>query len=706
MTATRPTPTSGIDQRTAAPTALRWAVAAGLVALVVLVVVLISGGGGPQPVPVGLPDSGPVTGWGLPAVRLLADLAAMVTLGLLLGAALLLPSPRAALADVPAGAVALAARTATVWLVAVVVEAVFQVSDILGEPLGDVLDPTLLRSFLGQTSEGRALLVQAGLVVVVSIGARVATTTRGAALAATLAVIAVVPPALTGHAASAGSHDLAVASLAVHVVAASVWVGGLAGLAWTGIHGVDTLRHAVPRYSTIAGWCFVAVAVSGVVNAAVRLGAISALLTSAYGVLVLAKVAALTALGVFGWRHRRRTVPTLLERAGTATGRRESARLFLTVAAAELVVMGATVGLAVGLSRTPTPTRDTAVSPVAGLLGFPMPAAPSAHSLLLGWVPDGFALTFLALAALLYAHGVRAVRRRGDRWPWGRVTAWYAGLVVFAWSTVGGLGVYSHVMFSAHMIAHMLLSMVVPIGLVLGAPVTLALRALPGPRVRGELGPRQLLLAVLHSKPFRVLTFPLVALALFVGNLYAIYFTPLFNSLMSSHLGHVVMEFHFLAVGFLFFFVLVGIDPTPWRLPAIARIGLLFAAMPFHAFFSIAVMSGDQVLAPAYFRSLHRPFSTDLLGDQHLGGGIGWAMGELPIMLVLGAVFVQWIRSDQREAERFDRVADRAQRRTSSGNAAGTPAGSDPLADYNAYLAALAAQDAQDDRRRDEGKPR
>jgi cytochrome c oxidase assembly factor CtaG len=249
------------------------------------------------------------------------------------------------------------------------------------------------------------------------------------------------------------------------------------------------------------------------------------------------------------------------------------------------------------------------------------------------------------------------------------------------------------VLFSAHMVAHMLLSMVVPIGLVLGAPVTLALRTLPGPRVPGELGPRQLLLAVLHSRVAKVVLHPLVAFALFVGSLYGIYFTPLFATLMSNHLGHVVMEFHFLTVGFLFFFVLVGIDPAPVRLPSIARIGLLFAAMPFHAFFSVAIMGGDTVLARSYFQALDRPYSTDLLGDQHLGGGIGWALGELPVLLVLGAVFVQWTRTDARDAARFDRDADRASRRAAAGN---TPV-DDELSRYNTYLASLAERDRRPD---------
>jgi putative copper resistance protein D len=162
------------------------------------------------------------------------------------------------------------------------------------------------------------------------------------------------------------------------------------------------------------------------------------------------------------------------------------------------------------------------------------------------------------------------------------------------------------------------------------------------------------------------------------------------------------MEFHFLTVGFLFFFVLVGVDPAPRRIPAIARIGLLFAAMPFHAFFALALMSAHNVIAQGYYSALNRPYRTDLLGDQYLAGSVAWAMGELPILLVLAAVFVQWARSDSREAVRFDRTAERARRRTESSPATGVVDPDDELGRYNAYLASLAARE----HRHDEGTPR
>jgi hypothetical protein len=202
----------------------RWVLGAVLVTTAVLVVVLLAGGGAPQPVPVGLPDAGPITGWGLPLVRLAADLLGIVTLGLLLAAAFLLPSPAAGLADLPARATIWAGRTATAWLVVVGVEVVLTVSDILGLPPGTVLEPTLLRSFLGQTSQGRGLLIQGALVVVVAGLARSSQTTRGAAVSMLVALAALAPPGLTGHAASAGSHELA-----------GRWTGG-AGLGGAGWH--------------------------------------------------------------------------------------------------------------------------------------------------------------------------------------------------------------------------------------------------------------------------------------------------------------------------------------------------------------------------------------------------------------------------------------------------------------------------------------
>jgi cytochrome c oxidase assembly factor CtaG/putative copper export protein len=645
------------------------------VAAVTLVVALVGGGGAPQATLPGIPDPGPVTGWGLPLVRLATDLAAVCAVGLALTAAFLLPASSARLRGERARDAGGVVWPALAMLLLALVQIPLTLSNVLAEPLGSVSTPTLLSQFVTQTDLGRALAAQMVLAAALAVTAFLVESTAGAVWLLVLALACLVPQALVGHAASAVGHTLAVGSLLVHVLAASLWVGGLLGLALAARRGVAGLRHAVPRFSTLALWCFTAVAVSGVVNAAVRLGSVEALLTTSYGGLVLAKTGALLVLAAFGQRQRSLVVPGLVRGSAPVA--------FAKVAVAELAVMAATFGLAVALGRTPTPSVPPLPDdPGSQILGFAMPAAPTAARLTFGWTADGFAIVILALGVALYAAGVLKLLRRGDRWPVGRSVAWGAGWLVFAYATSGGVGLYSHVLFSVHMVGHMLVSMLAPVLLVAGAPATLALRALPGPRVKGERSPRQLLLGALHSRVARVLTHPVVAFAIFVGGIYALYFSSLFPWLMSGHLGHTLMQVHFLLAGFLFFYVIMGVDPRPRPIHPLLAVGLLFVATAMHAFFSLALMSSREVLAESYFTSLRRPYAQDLLADQHLGGGLSWGLGELPIVLVLGVVLVRWVRADDREARRSDRAADRA---------AETGA-VDELAAYNAYLASLNAR--------------
>jgi putative copper resistance protein D len=243
-------------------------------------------------------------------------------------------------------------------------------------------------------------------------------------------------------------------------------------------------------------------------------------------------------------------------------------------------------------------------------------------------------------------------------------------------------------MFSAHMVQHMLLSMVVPIFLVLAAPVTLALRTLP--RRPGEVGPRDWLNTVVHSRVVQFLSNPIVASAIFVLGFYGLYFTGLFPWLMQGHWGHFFMDVHFLAAGALFFWALIGVDPGPHRPPFLVRMVIMLVVMPLHSFFSIALMMSSAPLAESYYAALQRPYAVDLLADQHTGAAIGWATGEIPMVIVMAAMFVQWMRADEREAKRTDRRQERA---------AATGQGRDELADYNAYLARLSgrADDARQD---------
>ena len=610
----------------------------------VMVLLLEVGGGAPQPAVGDIPSPGEFVGWAVPFAKLVTDVSAVATIGFLLGAVFLLPSSRAEVEGLSVQSVRLAFWWAVVWSGATIALFFLNVSDIFARPLGDLSSP-FITGYAG-TSAGRAVLLQAAGAALVAVATRWTIGTRALAGALGLALATLAPITLTGHSASSGSHDLATTSLLLHVIGVTLWVGGLAALGWVALRGSKRLGAGITRFSALAVWAFVIVGVSGLVNASVRLGSIDALLGSTYGRLVLLKVGALVALGVFGYAQRRRIVQ---QGAG-----------FLRLALTELFIMAATIGLAVALSRTPTPVGENVLkTPLEELLGGPLPPAPTLGRILWGWTGSGMGLAIVGLGTALYLSGVWALRKRGDAWPVGRTLSWLTGMVVIAWATFGGLGVYSHVLFSAHMASHMLLSMVAPIFLILGAPMTLALRTLPGPRRTGEVSPRAMLQSILHSRLMTFFTHPLVGPLLFVGSLYGLYFSSAFETLMGNHWGHTIMELHFLAVGSLYYYVLIGIDPAPRQLPSIARFGMLIVTIPFHAFFAIAVMSSNTVFAGDYWRALERSYRTDLLADQYLGGGMAWAMGEIPLVLVMGALLWQWFRSDAREAKRFDRSEDR-----------------------------------------------
>ena len=262
--------------------------------------------------------------------------------------------------------------------------------------------------------------------------------------------------------------------------------------------------------------------------------------------------------------------------------------------------------------------------------------------------------------AVVYLAAVRRLRRRGDAWPVGRTVAWLLGCLVLLFATSSGIGRYMPAMFSMHMAAHMLLSMLTPILLVLGAPVTLALRALPAAgreRPAGSAGMAAGGAAFAGCRA--LLTNPFVATVLFVAGFYGLYFGGIFDAAVGSHAAHLAMNLHFLLSGYLFYWVVIGIDPTPRPIPPLGKLAMVFASLPLHAFFGVVLMGTKTVLGESFYRSLQLGWHTDLLGDQRLGGGIAWAAGEVPLVVVMIALLIQWRRSDQRTATRLDRAADR-----------------------------------------------
>ncbi|UAJ78901.1 cytochrome c oxidase assembly protein [Leifsonia sp. ZF2019] len=317
-----------------------------------------------------------------------------------------------------------------------------------------------------------------------------------------------------------------------------------------------------------------------------------------------------------------------------------------------------------------------------------MPTAPPTLARLVALHPQPVPVipVLMLVLAGLYTAGVVLLLRRGDRWPVSSAVFWALGILSVLAMTATGIDGYGMELFSVHMVQHMVLSMLAPIFLVLGAPITLALRALPA-RPAGTFSARSLLLSVLHSAPARFVAHPATALVLFLGSLYGLYFTPAFDGLMSTMWGHNLMLLHFVAIGFLYFWCVLGVDPTPRRAsrglrkyaaPTV-RILELAATAPFHAFFGVMLMM-SVALVVGFYRIPISGWGIAPLADQAVGGGIAWGFTELPTVFVLGVLLLQWQRSDERTTRRRERSAARAEAERRS---------------YNDYLQRLAARDRE-----------
>lgn len=607
------------------------------------------------------------------ASKFFAVLSSFITIGALLALAFLVLDKDGKLSTSGAKIRSIISISAFAWFFSSVLNILFTLANILGESVTAVLDPAVLQSFVLQISLGQYLFFQTLIALFVAITSRLLTSSGYTAILLLISLIAISAPVFQSHAASSGSHALAIGSLLIHVIALSFWVGGVIAIA---LLNQEDRKISLPRFSQVALWAAIAVVISGVVNASARLN-FAAAWSSSYAYVVILKVLITFVLLYFGYKHRNYLA------AKPSVDWRAMTRL-ISVEAAIMIFVTA---LGSWLSSNQPPSRDSQepFNAALAIAGMEMPGAPNFTRILFEYDPSIFMIGLLVLAVALYIKGVVILTRRGDKWPVGRTISFALGISAIDFATSGGLGVYAHFAFSWHMVAHMVLGMIAPIGIVLGAPITLALRTLPQSRDGQELGVRGLLIKALHSRYARVLTNPVVALAIFDGSLFALYFTSLFGGMMQSHQGHLFMSIHFILTGILFFHVIVGVDPNPRKVPHIIRIVILFAAMSIHAFFSVALMSASTLIDGGYFESLQRPWSLDLLADQRTGGAIGWAMGEIPILIALVATFIQWMRDDSHEAKRIDRNTARMA-------ALGQP---DELAQYNLYLNNLNKKDRE-----------
>lgn len=630
-----------------------------------LILALWFGGGADAP---RFSDPGAVVRWGLPLAKLALHVSTAITLAGLIFS--LFALTKGAEQERALGVVSWAS---TGWTLSALIHLILTyvsasgVSLDLGPAFGEGLWLFVTEIELGTLYAFN--LVGAGVVALLAIAIR---SQLGLLVTAAAAVGAVYPLAETGHASADTSHSLAVNSMLMHLLGVSVWLGGLVLVFAFRKEQPTRFVELLKRYSTLALISYLAIAVSGVTSAALRIPNFDGLF-SAYGLIILAKVALFIALGGIGFAHRR----WLLSAQRPVS--------FWRLAIVEVVIMAATFGLATALGRTAPPVLDTPLKPPTPaqiLSGDPLPPELTPLRYLTVWDFDILWLSICAFAAYFYLDGVRRMRARGDTWPLSRTISWLLGLLTLAYVTNGALNAYQEYLFSVHMIGHMVLSMFVPILLVLGAPVTLLSRAVVA-RKDGSRGMREWVLWAVHTPYATLVTHPIFAALNFALSLVLFYYTPLFRWATEQHLGHQWMLVHFLITGYLFAQALIGVDPTPHRTGYPLKLMLLIGTMGFHAFFGLSLMNEQTLLLADWFGSMGRTWGEDPLTDQSTGGAIAWGIGEIPTLLLVLAVVRQWSKSDAREQKRSDRASDRS--------------GNEDLAAYNQMLAERA--NAEDRRR-------
>jgi putative copper resistance protein D len=528
-------------------------------------------------------------------------------------------------------------RAAAVWVISSGLLIAFDSADSNGLSLARIADPSALRFALFSGDFGRAWMVTCLAAIAVLVTSVVSVRWVAYLVALGAALVGSLAPVVVGQVLVGPRHDFAGDSAVYQTMAGQVLLGLIV---------VQTLRTATGRRNRVLDrihWRGMAAA--GLAVLIVSEGVLlwfklagSSPFDSATGWLTLARLAALgfVAVGMYA----------------VARGKLSAAALLLTGGTAIFVACG------IALTRIPPPQFFVPTSISQIFFGFDLTTRPGFASLVGQWRPNLLLVTAAVVAVVSYLAAVRRLRRRGEPWPLGRTIAWLIGWLLIVAVTSSGLGKYSGADFAVHMAMHMALSMLIPIPLVLGGPLTLALKALPAAAKDAQPGPHEWIVAVLHSRPLKALYHPLLVFGIYIGSYYGLYFTNAFGTLMKFHWAHQLMNLHFLLVGCLYFGLVIGVDQTPRKLPSLAKLGFLFAAMPFHAFFGVILMSDGAIIGDSFYQHLELPWKTDLAGTQHTAGGIAWAGGEIPLLIVVVVLALQWAVQDGKLAKRIDRHLD------------------------------------------------
>ena len=443
-------------------------------------------------------------------------------------------------------------------------------------------------------------------------------------------LIALTLPAANSHAGGVESHQWAVLSGSIHGFSVSLWIASLIALALT----QDKL-FAFPNFQKLVNFAFWALLFSGLISSSIRLNDFSELLTTLYGQLLTLKlILFLFALSLTKFARKNISNTSYL--------------LWI-----EITLLTFIFSIASVLSSTDYPkVSPPAFSLIESVTGYPEPPAYELTFALTTFEIEPTILLVGIFAIALYLKGVRALTLRGDSWPINRTILWISGVVLAVYVTNSYLGRYALVLFSVHMVVHMILAMTVPILLPLAAPITLALRALPA-TTKSTITLRETIGLFLASRFSKIVTHPIIAFLLFATSTWMLYFSPLLTSLMASHLGHLFMDLHFILVGYVFFWTIIGKDPNHYKVSDPIRLGLVFLAAVFHGFFGFIVSSAENPLGGGWFFQVAPAWLADPVVDQQLGGAIAWGFGEIPTVVVLIILLYQWAKRDEKVAKRF-----------------------------------------------------
>ncbi|GAB2766976.1 cytochrome c oxidase assembly protein [Sinomonas soli] len=556
------------------------------------------------------------------------------------------PGPLRPLRADPADA-RLITGAAAAWFGASVALVAADGADSNGFPVSHALDPGALAYLVQASYLPGAWIVTGACALVVLVGARMARHWAAGPALLAVAFAGILSPVLVAQVLVGPDHDFGGDAAAYAVPAESVFFGVTVVLAYRLLQRKGIWAQTMARYRRVAAVCWLAMAAFGGVEAWFFLAG-SSPFASVTGWLLTARFVLLAGLGALQLRLR-----------GLGGAELGAARTVLRrTAAASAVVIAAMAGIEVALSRVPPPNYFAPTSVAQLFFGYDVDAVPTPAVLALDWRLNTLFAVLSAVGAALYLVGVGRLRRRGDRWPVGRTVAWLLGWLCVVLTTSSGLGKYADASFSLHMMLHMSLNMLCPVLLVLGGPFTLALRATSAAAPGRAPGPHEWVKALLHWPVLQHLNNPLWVFAEFIGSYYVLYFTPIFEQAMRYHWAHQLFNLHLLVVGYFFYSLVIGVDKPPRPVPHLGKLGLLLAAMPFHAFFGVIVMTSTSVIAQEFYQWLARPWWPDLHADQYAGGGIAWAAGEIPLLIVVLALLAQWTRQDRRETTRIDRHLD------------------------------------------------